>query len=194
VDQPQSQEQVQPVVDALRRLDPLLDIRWNPQALIMRHGQYDVNGRPLPAIYDGRWEVVRYDTPHVGGAMFAGQRQGHDAPCAVIYQVRGEQECYKPIGLWLIDFMQQWDSQQAHFRDELERMRLEDEREQEAALAIDEGAVEEIVHGLAFASKHEGGRSVWYGGGFDPAELGQRARNAMAPPNGEPALIPERTR
>lgn len=179
------------MVDALHRLDSLLDLRWNPQALVMRHGQYDANGKVLPPIYDGRWEVVRRNTPHVGGAVFEGKRG--DSDVAVIYQVRGPKEEYKPIGWWLVEFMQQWDSQQAHFRDELEKMRAQDAAEDEARLRGDDAAIEEIVHGIAFGLKHEGGRSVWYGGGFDPAEMGARARAAMAPPNGEPALIPERT-
>lgn len=190
MDAPQSRSEILPFVRELQRLDPLLDIRWNPRCLLIEPPRFAVTGGTVPGKYDGRWEVVRAKSE---SWRSAGQPLSDDF-VVVIYQVRDEHGGYKPVGAWLVEFLRKWDSQQAHFRDELEKLRREEEREEAAFMAVDESAIEHAVHQLAFASKHEGGRSVWFGQGYDPAQMERRARAAIAPPDGEPALIPGRTR
>lgn len=192
MDAPQSRAEILPIVRELQHLDPLLDIRWNPACLLIEAPRFTVTGGTTPGRYDGRWEVVRAKS---ASWRNAGEPLSDDF-VAVIYQVRDEQGHYKPVGPWLAEYLRKWDTQQAHFRDELAKLRREEEREEEAFMAVDEGAVEHAVHQLAFASKHEGGRSVFFGQGADFGGVGQmerRARAAIAPPNGEPALIPGRT-
>lgn len=169
---------------ALQALDALLDVRWNPHALILEPPRLDVYGRGIPARYDGRWEVVRRMTDK------AYEDDGDKK--RVVYQVRGPDSEYKPLGMWLVEYMQRWDSQQRHFRDEMEKVRRAEELAEQQAMEVDVGAVEHGVHQLAFAVKHEGGRSVYFGQGTDYAAMAERAKRALSPPNGEPALIPQR--
>lgn len=58
MDAPQSDVEVAPVVERLRRLDPRFDIRWEPRAVMVRRGSYDAQGKLTASTYDGRWEVV----------------------------------------------------------------------------------------------------------------------------------------
>lgn len=60
---PQSAEEIRPFVDALQRMDPLIDIRWDPKAVLLEAGSYSVFGKLVPPTYDGRWQVIRWQTP-----------------------------------------------------------------------------------------------------------------------------------
>lgn len=190
MDQPQSPAEIQPVVDAIRHeLDRRLDVRWNPHVLVLEAARIDASGHTVPARYDGRWEVIIRDTENLRTAGGP-----HDASAAaVVYQVRDAvTNDYKPIGWWLVDYLRRWDTNQRHYRDELERLRREEEREQRALEEGDPAGIEEMALRMAFAGKHEAGRSYWFGQGVDVGELDRRARAAIAPPGGESALI-ERT-
>jgi hypothetical protein len=176
VDQPQSAFDIQPVVEALRRLDHRLDVRWNPAALIVRHGAIDANGKTIPPSYDGRWEVVIYET----------DMSVHGREFAVVYQVRGEHEEYKPIGMWLVEFMQRWDAAQSDFRENMDQMWAENDALESANDAVEDGAIREAVDRGHFAAYARGGKGTWQGQGADFAAM---AAKVTSPPNGQSALI-----
>lgn len=91
-------------------MDDRLRIHWNPKATIEAPGTIDAVGHSSAPKYGGRWQVVRI--PGEG-----------DLIPAIIYVVRENRtEAYKPIGMWLVEFMQKWDSAN---RDFLETMRKE---------------------------------------------------------------------
>jgi len=182
MDAPQSSNEVQPVVAALRRLDGRLDVVWNPRALIVRHGAIDVYGTVIQPTHDGRWEVVIRDT---AAGMHA------DRDYAVVYQVRGPEDEYKAVGPWLVEFMQKWDSAQAHFREEMARAWAMNDLNEANAARVDDAAVEDRMDRIAFASNYRGGVETWKGRGADFGAMAAKARRAMAPPNGQPALIPK---
>lgn len=175
MDQPQSQVEVGPVVQALKRLDHRLDIIWNPRARIIQSARFDVHGRSLPAQYDGRWEVVIRETD-------IGLHKDRDY--SVIYQVREPiTDAYKPVGMWLVEFMQKWDSQQSHFRALMDKAWAEHEKADEDA-GIDDAAIRDQVDRIHFAGNYAGGQGNWMGKGADFASM---AKAAMSPPNGQTA-------
>lgn len=111
MDQPQSEDEVRVVVEALRRLDHLLDIVWNPEAVCSTPASFDVRGSARCATYDGRWQVVRRDT---------GSKLRDDRDYAVIltvtapdtsgkYPIMRDGGAYAPIGEWLVSYMALWD-------------------------------------------------------------------------------------
>lgn len=170
---PQSDADLQPVIQALRRLDHRLDVRWNPRAKIVERGRIDAYGKVSQPRHDGRWEV--------------GIVEG-DNRWLVIYQIRSDDgsEAYKPVGLWLVEFMQKWDSHQAHFRSVVDQAWKEHDDVDTRAETIDDAAVRETVEVGHFAAYAEGGRATWKGQGADFTSM---AKAAMSPPNGLSALI-----
>lgn len=123
------------MVEALRRLDPLLDVKWDPKAIMTAGGSYSVGGIARRPEYDGRWLVVRFDTP---------TKLRDDRDYVVITMVTAIDETdvgrcmisrgpYAPIGMWLVGYMQRWDSAQAHFAAEMEQLAAQ----HDAAEALD---------------------------------------------------------
>lgn len=91
-------------------MDDRLRIHWNAKAQVEKPGKIDAVGHSAAPTYGGRWQVIR-----IPG-------EGELIP-AIIYTVRENRtEAYKPIGMWLVEFMQKWDSANRHF---LETMRKE---------------------------------------------------------------------
>lgn len=115
-EQPQDEETRLTTVAQLRHgcNDFKLDIRWNPESYITRPGCYDVYGQPVRPSYEGRWEVIR----HLD-----------DGNLVVVWQVKEEgSEAYKPLGEWLVAFLQRWDRANAHWMDEQKKLFEESER------------------------------------------------------------------
>lgn len=120
---PQSPADVLPVETALRTLDDQLRIVWNPTAFLACPGSYDALGHAIPARYDGRWQVVRLRSPG-------------DPDPALIYTVAHDGEgrkAYKPVGPWLVAFMQRWDAANRHFAEEMAKRHAENDRLEAAA-------------------------------------------------------------
>lgn len=112
---PQSDEEIRPVVEALRRLDPLLDVRWEPRAFRAK-SVFDVRGVAPDAKWEGRWEVIRFKTPglhaereYVRICMVTELRKEGKVPVML------DKGAYAPLGLWLVEYMQLWDRAQNHF-------------------------------------------------------------------------------
>lgn len=113
---PQSIEEIGPIEYALRDLDPLLRLRWNPEAYVVAPGRFDCYGKPVPPRREGRWEVIRLsaDPPIVVYlVVWDGARHGD----------------YRPIGWWLVEFMRQWDRANQHWMGEQQRLLEEEESE-----------------------------------------------------------------
>jgi hypothetical protein len=164
---PQSSEEIRPVVEALRRLDPLLDIRWNEKAVMMRRGDYDVLGGRTDPVYDGRWDVIRYDTATklhddknytVLCTITEPYRDGH----GWMMRVDGP---YGPIGMWLVEYMQRWDTAQAHFAEEMDRLWAEHDAAESINLEADTAANQQALEKVY---REHGGGEYWIGRGIGP--------------------------
>lgn len=109
MDAPQSDAEVRPVVDALQRIDPRLDVLWDPRAVIERRGGYDPLGKILEPTYGGRWKVILHDR----AAKLADWREytlicvvtprATDAPPGVHALVHDGP--YAPLGEWLVEYI-----------------------------------------------------------------------------------------
>jgi hypothetical protein len=120
--QPQSDEEIRPVVEALRRLDPLLDILWNPKAIQVAPPGFNAFGvANVAAKYDGRWDVVRYDTPTAlrEGATHVVITHVTELDRSTAIPVMRAEGAYAPVGMWLVDYMQLWDRAQGRFAEEM---------------------------------------------------------------------------
>jgi hypothetical protein len=161
---PQSEAEIAPHLSALRRLDPLLDLRWNAQAFVRSYGGFDAFGRALSPTYEGRWEVIRYDS---ATAL-------HDRAYTVILTVtaidptdRGglmqDRGPYAPIGEWLVTYLQRFDAAQRHFIAEMDRAWAAHDAA-EAAVDADERAGHQEA--LEKVYREHGGGEYWMGRGF----------------------------
>lgn len=132
------------MIDALRRLDPLLDIIWNPKARLVKPGWYNAEaGKRHDPEYDGRWNVIRWDTP----GLHAGRQ--YVVICEVTEPVRAGKNrilmmqdggAYAPVGEWLVEFMQTWDAAQRAFAARMDEAWQEHEKTDTLAL---EGAIKD---------------------------------------------------
>lgn len=172
---PQSDEEVRPVVEALRRLDPLLDVRWEPQAF-RRKGYFDAAGTPTAARWEGRWQVIRYDT-----ATSLHEARGYVLICTVTalrtegkVPVMLDEGDYAPLGEWLVDYMRLWDRAQSHFIDAMDE--LWKEHEQAESIQHDSAAHQEALEKVY----REHGDEYWLGRGFGSGTL--RTPAPMAAP------------
>lgn len=174
---PQDRTELQPIVDAVRVLDSALDIVWNPCGKVVQAARYSAVGTLVPAVYDGRWEVRR---------TLEGRRDRvREADTVLVYQLVDDAGGYKPVGWWLVDFLQQWDSQNADFRARWDAVWAENDRLHEADGRMDDGAIEEAVHQMAHGLQHEGGRTIWIGQGADFSPSPERIRARMGALDGE---------
>lgn len=120
---PQSREDIQPIIDAIQRLDPLLDIRWDAEARTLRRARYDqLRGKWTSAEYDGRWQVIRHDIstamrPERGFTVIVEitQPEWKDSPRLGRYPVPIANGPYAAVDWWLVDYLTLFDRAQAHF-------------------------------------------------------------------------------
>lgn len=151
MNQPQSDEQIRPVVEALRRRDPLLDVIWDPKARMLKPGNYDAAGgiRTDP-VYDGRWRVIRRDTNGL-------QNRDYVIICTVTKPTRiGRRQIlfmeengeYAHVEEWLTEFIDTWDRAARHAMDvEKERDRIDAEIDaEEDTRAAHQQALEKVFH------------------------------------------------
>lgn len=149
--QPQSDDEIRPIEAKLREMDPLLSIRWNPRSKVIPSRSFDAYGLPHPPIIEGRWEVVR--------EMPRGERPG------VVYVVRHDGEggdAYRPVGWWLVEYMQRWDSAQRHFLDEIRKEWAEHDAAEARAAQLDDNATRQFLD----EQYHKVGGRHWIGRGF----------------------------
>lgn len=166
---PQSQDEVGPVVAALKSIDHLLDIIWQPKAFMTARGSYSVTGTMTPPTYAGRWQVIRYETPNLSA------KRDYCVICTVTEPVihngvrcLTEEGPYAPIGFWLVDFMHAADSANTKA---MEAMRAalwsaEESIEHQHDAAEDAMAMESLDH-VHFHANYAGGVGNWQGKGAD---------------------------
>lgn len=111
---PQSEDEIAPIRAALRSRcnDPLLDLRWNAQCF-RKKTAYDAQGLVAGETWEGRWQVVRYDTDRLhlerSFAVIC-TVTAIDPPNAVRkYPIMTDHGDYMPIDYRIVDYMQLWD-------------------------------------------------------------------------------------
>lgn len=182
---PQSDEEIRPIVEGLKQLDQLLDVRWNPEAIIVAKGSYSALGKRVNPVYDGRWDVIRYDSPTHGHAGVHPDR-GFTVICTVTEPKREngilfmvplrEGGRYAPLGDWLLEFMRQSDAQNVNaFTALRQKLWAESDRAERAEDAINEGAVREALDHNHFHANYAGGVGNWQGKGADWKDMAAKA-------------------
>lgn len=157
---PQSDDEVNEVVEALRRLDPLLDVIWNPKARISKPAQYSVLGHRVDAEYEALWQVIRYQT-----ATKLHDERDYTVILSVTeldrsgrYPIMKADGPYMPVGPWLVEYMQLWDAAQRAFADAMDQQWREHEKID--ALTHDQAAHQEAAEKVY----REHGSEYWMGG------------------------------
>lgn len=154
MDAPQSPAEIEPIERKLRLMDDLLRIRWNPRSYVTRPGHFDAHGLAIPPAHEGRWEVIRLAAD----------------PPILVYQVKHEDsEGYKPIGEWLVQYMELLDRQNTHWMADLKKRYEEEERLEAHANQLADDVMRENVERTAindFKHKHLLGK------GFGPGLRG----------------------
>lgn len=168
--QPQSDEEIRPYIEELKRLDPLLDVRWNPESVMLTKGSYSELGKAIRPTYDGRWEVIRYQT-----ASWRGDDRPFVVICTVtefgreggiLFMIKGG--AYAPIGDWLLELMRSADSANVEqFTKLREKIWAQHDAADRAHDEIDEGAMREALDHQAFRQNFAGGVGRYHGKGAD---------------------------
>ncbi len=176
MDAPQSAESIQPIVAALQAIDHLLDVRWEPRAVVVRYGEYDAEGNVRPAVYDGRWQLIRRDT-----ATSLHAERGYTVLCNVTEQVEYggvpamlSDGAYAPIDWRLVGFLQNADAANVRaMRERQRRLAVADMAVTAGEDAIDEDGALAMLDRQHFNNNYRGGVGNWQGKGAD-----------FAPPDG----------
>lgn len=172
--QPQSQDEVEPVVRALQGIDHLLDVVWNPKAQMIAPGAYSALGVATPPSYDGRWQVIRYDTHNWHNERTINGRQY----CVIVtvtetYDADGircmvKNGAYAPIGPWLIDYMHAADAQNVKAMTAIrEKLWGQDDALEAADDAESDAMFRDALDKTHFDAVHAGGVGNWQGKGMD---------------------------
>lgn len=172
MDAPQSDVEVRPVVDALQRIDPRLDVLWNARAFVEQRFGFDALGRAIAPTYAGRWQVVLWDT----SAKTAEWRAytlvctvtapATDAPPGV--HALTHEGPYAPVGPWLVEHIHAIDrANAASVRDISAKLDAAWEKhEQDLALSTAE-AMGEACRVQFENAVREGGVAVFHPVGID---------------------------
>lgn len=149
------------MVDELQRLiDPLLDVRWNPTARVVRPGYYLAEaGKRVDPVYDGRWEVIRHNTQGLNKhrdyvVLFqVNTWKRYGARGVILIDREGD---YAPIGPWLIEYLRTCDAANtaAHavLKEQLDREEEAIERDLQNTVhdrAAHQEALEKVYHNAA---------------------------------------------
>lgn len=171
---PQSRDEVEPVIRALQRMDGLLDVIWNPQAKMTSRGAYSVTGKLTPPTYEGRWQVIRYQTEHTNSrrdyALICTVTAPIDVDGIRCLQADGP---YAPVGEWLVALMQSADAANVRtFTALRERLWAQDEKIEHEHDAAEEAMALESLDHVHFKGVYAGGVGNWMGRGanFTPQE------------------------
>jgi hypothetical protein len=129
---PQSPADVEPVEAELRLLDDRLRLVWNPRAFLATPGSFTAEGQPIPARYDGRWQVILLN--------------GDPEPPIIcsLTEDGSAQKAYKPVGPWIVEFLRKWDSQNVHYATAMAEAWAADDQRRTAVLAPNDAMLEDV--------------------------------------------------
>ncbi|MDB4876459.1 MAG: hypothetical protein JWM41_2905 [Gemmatimonadetes bacterium] len=182
---PQSDDEIRPIVDELRLLDARLDVRWNPTKIVTQPGRYTELGKLIPPKYDGRWEVILYDSPDRGHAGFHPERGYTVLGTITEYDRQGGVLCwvsggaYAPIDARLLEVMRSADAQNVEqYRKVRERLWAAHDQTDVDADKLDEGMAREGLDRNHFAANYAGGVGNWQGHGADFAAMEAKSTKA----------------
>lgn len=160
---PQSHEDVARIRLALRDRcnDPLLDLRWNGQCF-RKPGSFSAGGQALNEKWEGRWEVIRYETDRVHlerpYAVIC-TVTAIDPPNAVRkYPIMRDRGDYMPLDERIVDYMQLWNRAQGRRAEEAMKAAW---REHDAAEAITH---DRAAHQEALEKVYRTQSEYWMGG------------------------------
>lgn len=163
---PQGWAEVGPIEAELRRLDDRLRIEWDPEAIMVKRGGYDAQGRIINPVYDGRWKVVIKGDPN-RTAMWREDSLLTYVTAQVIIGSGKEKVYameangpYRPIGEWLVEHLRAWDASNREWVKE-QRLALDayNDRQDAATLADAEAGEAEILDEMFFEGTKEAGVS-----------------------------------
>lgn len=161
MDAPQSGEDVASVVRELRLLDPRLNVRWEPKAVMTKRGHYDTLGKVIHPEYRGLWEIILEDK-----AFSTAEWRGWTRVCFVTVRTEvapglmamvqdGE---YAPLDMSVVEFMRQADKHnQEGARRLQERLDKMNERADAAAMRAGEDGEREALERQYHAGTKAGG-------------------------------------
>jgi hypothetical protein len=166
--QPQSDDEIRWVVEELQRLDPLLDIRWDPKHVLVETGSYSAIGKRVDATYDGRWQVIRHQPSELNDRDYVvictltePQREG-----GLLVLVKDGP--YAPVGEWVLELMRSADAQNVEqFRKIREKLWAQSDAAEASRGRSDEGGLRDAFDRNAFNQNYAGGRGRWHGQGAD---------------------------
>jgi hypothetical protein len=168
--QPQSDEEIRPIVEALKQMDERLDVRWNAKAVLTQPGSYSALGKHTPPEYDGRWEIILHNAESklhddrdyaVLCTICEPSREG-----GMLHLVHGGP--YAPIGEWVIELMRSADAQNSEqYRKLRDKLWAQHDAVDAAHDEIDEGAVRAAIDHQAFQQNYAGGVGRFHGRGAD---------------------------
>lgn len=161
---PQSEDAIARVRTLLRERcnDPLLDVRWNAECF-REPGGYDAFGLALNLKWQGRWQVIRYETDRIHlERPFAVlcTVTAIDPPNAVRkYPIMTDRGAYLPLDDRIVDYMQLWNRAQSRWAAEATKQAWA-EHDLAEAITHDHAAHQE---GLEKVYRTHGGE-YWMGG------------------------------
>lgn len=167
MDAPQSGEDVASVVRELRLLDPRLNVRWEPKAVMAKRGGYSIEGKVRHPEYRGLWEIILEDK-----SFSTAEWRGWTRVCFVTVQQEvapglnamvqdGE---YAPLDMSVVEFMRQADK---HNQDGARRLqerldRINTAADAAAARAGEDGEREAMERMYHTGTKAGGGVSEFH--------------------------------
>lgn len=81
------------VVIGLRNIRSTLNLRWNPEAVMIAPGTFDADGFPVRGTYDGRWELWdKVDAEPEYKVMTLQTPEGH----------------FRPPGQWIVELFRKF--------------------------------------------------------------------------------------
>lgn len=171
---PQSQEEVGRIVRELRLMDPLLDILWNPKAILVEKGSYTETGKLIPPIFDGRWEVIRHQTenmhPERGDYAVICQLSQPARQDGLLYITKDGP--YAPVGEWVLELMRSADAANvARFKAIRDKLWAQHDKLESDADKINESEAREGLDRVHFDANYAGGVGNWQGKGADFAAM-----------------------
>ena len=166
---PQGDNEIAPVLSALRLIDPLLSVIWNPKAVMVGKGSYTALGVATPPAYDGRWQVIRYDTHHWSPT------RDYCLICTVTETIVVDGiRClvaggkYAPVGPWLVEFMQAADAQNVRTMTALrKKLWAQDDALDNADESESDAMFIDALDKTHFDAAYAGGVGNWQGKGMD---------------------------